>query len=147
MLFRWWFPNRLRIAALRAFGAKIGQGALIRHDVKIHWPWKLTVGDNAWIGESVWILNLEHVEIGDDSCVSQAVLLCTGSHDRFSPTFEFDNAPITIGNRVWIAARAVVLRGVRVGDGATVGANTVVSRDVPPAKLLLPAPPGHKPSP
>ena len=81
---RWWCPLTLRIAVLRAFGATIGRGVLIRHNVKIHWPWKLTVGDNSWIGEEAWILNLEPVTIGSDTCISQAVLLCTGSHDRRS---------------------------------------------------------------
>jgi putative colanic acid biosynthesis acetyltransferase WcaF len=139
ILFRWWMPNRIRVAMLRLFGARIGPGTLIRHDVKIHWPWKLEVGRDSWIGEEVWILNLEDVRIGSNTCVSQGVLLCTGSHDRFSPTFEFDNGPIALGDRVWIAARAMVLRGVRVGDGATVGASAVVAHEVPAGATVLAA--------
>lgn len=138
MLFRWWMPNRLRIAVLRVFGATIGRGTLIRHDVKIHWPWKLEVGDSSWIGEDVWILNLEKVTIGSNSCVSQGVLLCTGSHDRTSATFEFDNGPIAIGDRVWVAARSTVLRGVHIGDGATIAATTLVTHDVPAAATVFP---------
>ncbi len=130
-------PERASHQALRLFGARIGTGVLIRHQVKIHWPWKLDVGDNSWIGEEVWILNLEHVTIGSNTCISQGVLLCTGSHDRRSPTFEFDNGPITIGDSVWVAARATVLRGTRIGDGATIGATVVVSGDVPPETTLL----------
>ncbi|WP_082983436.1 putative colanic acid biosynthesis acetyltransferase [Mycobacterium scrofulaceum] len=135
---RWWCPNRLRLMILRGFGARIGPGTLIRHDVKIHWPWKLEIGHHTWIGESTWILNLEPVFIGSNTCVSQDVLLCTGSHDRFSPTFEFDNAPIVIGDSVWVATRATVLRGVHIADGATIGANAVVSRDVPQEAMVLP---------
>lgn len=127
---RWWCPLRLRLALLRIFGAHLGEGVLIRHNVRIHWPWKLTVGDNSWIGEDVWILNLETVAIGSDVCVSQGVLLCAGSHDRRSPTFEFDNAPISIGDGSWIAARATVLRGVRIGDDCIIGAAALVVRDV-----------------
>lgn len=127
---QWWCPNRLRVLILRAFGARIGAGTLIRHDVKIHWPWKLQIGEHTWIGESTWILNLEPVTIGSNTCISQDVLLCTGSHDRFRRTFEFDNAPIVIGNSVWIATRATVLRGVTIGDGVTVGATALVTRDV-----------------
>lgn len=144
---RWWCPNLLRLLVLRGFGAQIGTGTLIRHDVKIHWPWKLRVGANTWIGEGAWILNLEPVVIGSNTCISQEVLICTGSHDRFSPTFEFDNGPIVIGDGVWIATRATVLRGVTVSDGATIGAATVVARDVPAgavcrgasATIVLPA--------
>jgi putative colanic acid biosynthesis acetyltransferase WcaF len=130
VLFRWWMPNRVRISVLRLFGARIGTGTLIRHDVKVHWPWKLTIGDNSWIGEETWILNLEPVTIGSNSCISQGVLLCTGSHDRFSPTFEFDNGPIEIGDHVWVAARATVLRGIRIDNGCTIAATAVVTRDV-----------------
>ena len=133
---RWWCPLRVRIAVLRAFGADIGDGVLIRHNVRIHWPWKLTVGDHSWIGEDVWILNLEPVSIGSDVCVSQGVLLCTGSHDRRSATFEFDNAPITIGNGAWLAARSTVLRGVTVGEDAVIGACVTVPKDVPGGALL-----------
>ena len=135
---RWWCPNRLRLLILRRFGARIGTGTLIRHDVKIHWPWKLEIGHHTWIGESTWILNLEPVVIGSNTCVSQDVLLCTGSHDRFSPTFEFDNAPIVIGDSVWIATRATILRGVHIADGATVGATAVVTGDVAEQVTILP---------
>ncbi len=134
---RWWCPLRVRIALLRAFGATIGSGVLIRHHVRIHWPWKLTVGNDSWIGEDTWILNLEQVTIGSDVCVSQDVLLCTGSHDRRSPTFEFDNAPIVIGDGAWIAARATVLRGVSIGDDCVVGATALVTRDVPKGTVVL----------
>nr|WP_296778777.1 DapH/DapD/GlmU-related protein [Rhodococcus sp. (in: high G+C Gram-positive bacteria)] len=137
VLGRWWCPNSVRVAVLRAFGASIGPGVSIRHGVKIHWPWKLTVGAHSWVGEKVWILNLEPVTIGQDSCISQSVLLCAGSHDRRSPTFEFGNAPIVVGDRVWVAARATVLRGVTIGDGATVGATALVTADVPAGSTVL----------
>jgi len=137
VLMSWWVPPRFRAAVLRAFGATLGQGVLIRHRVRVHWPWKLTVGDDSWVGEGTWILNLEPVTIGHDVCISQGVFLCTGSHDRKSPTFEFDNAPITIEDGAWIAARATVLRGVTVGPRATVGASALVTRDVQADAIVL----------
>ena len=136
VVMRWWCPNSVRISVLRMFGSRIGPGVSIRHRVRIHWPWKLTVVADTWIGEGAWILNLEPVVIGQDTCVSQEVLLCTGSHDRNSPTFEFDNAPIVLGDGVWIGTRATVLRGVIVHDNAVVGATTLVHRDVPAGAVL-----------
>nr|WP_041311431.1 acetyltransferase [Mycobacterium sp. JS623] len=132
----WWCPNSLRIIVLRFFGAKIGKGVLIRYNVKIHWPWKLQIGDHSWLGEECWILNLENVTIGSNTCISQQALICTGSHDRQSASFEFDNAPIEIGDSVWIATRATVLRGVSVADGATIGACALVTKDVPAGATL-----------
>ena len=95
-----WCPNRLRCAILRWFGAQIGDGVLIRHQVTIQWPWKLSIGDNSWIGTGSELYNLDDIVIGSDVCISQRVFLCTGSHDRSSPTFEFDNAPIIIDTRM-----------------------------------------------
>lgn len=133
----WWCPVQLRVAVLRAFGAQIGCDVVFRHRVRVHWPWKLSVGDGSWVGENVWILNLEPVIIGSNVCVSQDVLLCTGSHDRHSPTFEFDNAPIRIEDGAWIATRATVLRGSVVGRDAVVGATALVTGRVEPGAVVL----------
>lgn len=151
LLTRWWCPSRVRVAVLRAFGAQIGSGVLIRHRVRIHWPWKLTVGDDSWIGEEAWLLNLEPIVLGRDVCISQGVLLCAGSHDRRSPTFEFDNGPIHVEDGAWVAARATVLRGVTVGRDAVVGAAALVTKDVPAGAVVLApaadvAPGGHAPA-
>ncbi|WP_431816654.1 DapH/DapD/GlmU-related protein [Gordonia jacobaea] len=134
---QWWVPNKVRIAVMRMFGARIGDRVLIRHGVRVHWPWKLEVGDDTWIGEGAWILNLEPVRIGSNTCISQDVVLCTGSHDSRSRSFEFDNAPVIVGDGVWIALRATVLRGVTVGDRAVVGATALVVTDVKPGATVL----------
>lgn len=133
---RWWCPNRVRIALLRAFGASIGQGVNFRHGVKVHWPWKLAIGHNSWIGEQVWILNLEKVAVGSNVCISQGVLLCAGSHRADLDTFDFDNGPIVIEDGVWLCARSVVLRGVLIGANSVVGACAVVDRDLRPSSKV-----------
>ncbi len=134
---RWWLPYSWRNAVLRAFGAKIGKGVMIRHNVTIHWPWKLEVKDNSWIGVDTWILNLEPVTIGSNTCLSQSTYICTGSHLFNHDNFEFDNAPIVIGDRVWVASRASILRGVTVGDDSVVGAMALVTKDVPSGSKVL----------
>lgn len=133
---KWWCPARLRPVLLRLFGARVGERVFIRHRVRVLWPWKLVVGDDCWIGEDAWLLNLEPVTLGHDVCLSQAAFLCAGSHDRTSETFEYDNGPIVVGDGAWIGARATVLRGVTVGAGAVVGACARVGRDVPDGALV-----------
>ena len=124
----WWWPARWRPAILRAFGSSIGERVLIRHRVRVLWPWKLTVEDDCWIGEGVWLLNLERIVVRHDSCLSQEAFICTGGHHHDDPSFRYDNAPIEIGAGSWIAARAIVLRGSVVPPGTLVPANAVYSR-------------------
>lgn len=134
---RIWCPASLRVKILRVFGATIGQRVLIRHGVRIHWPWKLTIGDDVWIGVDAWLLNLEPISIGSNVCISQGAMLCTGSHNAMSPTFEFDNAPITVEEGAWIAVRATILRGVTIGRHSVIGATALVFADVPENSRVL----------
>lgn len=131
-----WCPNRLRCALLRWFGASVGSGVLIKHRVDVQWPWKLSIGNDSWIGTGAYLYNLEHISIGRDVCISQEVYLCTGSHDRHSPTFAFDNAPIVVDDGVWLCLRSVVLRGVTVGANTVVGAHCLIVSDVPPDSMV-----------
>ena len=127
---KWWCPSRLRVWVLRLFGAKVGTNVLIRHQVRVLWPWKLEIGDNAWIGEGVWLLNLESISIGPHVCLSQEAFLCTGSHDARDEAFAYDNAPIVVESGAWVAARAMILRGVTIGPGAVVPAMSCVASNV-----------------
>lgn len=133
-----WFPGRLRPALLRLFGADIGTNVLIRHRVRVQWPWNLSIGDDSWVGTDAELYNLDRITIGSDVCISQHVYVCTGSHDRKSPTFDFDNGPIVVENGVWLCARATVLRGVTIGANSVVGATCLVAENVPPNSVVRP---------
>ena len=59
-----WNPfMNIKIILLRAFGAKIGRGLVIKNNVTIKFPWKLTIGNNVWLGEQCWIDNLDYVPL------------------------------------------------------------------------------------
>jgi putative colanic acid biosynthesis acetyltransferase WcaF len=132
-----WFPwYGLKRWLLRQFGASLGHGAVIKPHVRIKYPWRLRLGNHCWIGEDVWIDNLAEVEIGSDVCLSQGVYLCTGSHDHRRPTFDLITRPIVIEDQVWVAARALILPGVRIGRGAVIAAGSVVTQDVAPAVVI-----------
>lgn len=125
------WPAAWRSTIARAFGAKIGKNVYIKPRVNIHFPWRLTVGDHTLIGEEVFILNFCPVQIGEQCCLSQRAFICTGNHDYRDPLFPYRNAPITLGDGVWIGAQAFVGPGVVIGDEAVITAGSIVVGALP----------------
>ncbi|MBI1399413.1 MAG: colanic acid biosynthesis acetyltransferase WcaF [Hyphomonas sp.] len=133
LLVRSWLPGLLhRRFLLRLFGASIGRGVVIKPGVRVKFPWRLSVGDNSWIGEDAWIDNLAPVKIGSNACVSQGAYICTGSHDWSSETFDLITKPITIADGAWVAAKSTVGPGVTVGEGAVLGLGSTASKNLDP---------------
>ncbi len=111
--FTTYFPfSGLKIWILRIFGARVGEGLVLKPAVNIKYPWKLTIGNHVWIGEKVWIDNLAQVTIGDHSCLSQGAYILCGNHNFRKSSFDLMTAPVTLEAGVWICARAVVCPGV-----------------------------------
>jgi putative colanic acid biosynthesis acetyltransferase WcaF len=130
------WPSALRVELLRAFDARIGNGVVIRSNVNISFPWRLTVGNHVWIGEDVGILSLAQVTIGSNVCISQRAFLCAGSHDYRREDFKLVTCPITIHDGSWIAAMAFIGPGVEIGAGSVVAAGSVVFENVPPNSMV-----------
>ncbi len=120
---------------LRLFGAKVGRGVLIRPSARVTYPWKVSIGDWAWIGDNAVLYSLSQIEIGTNAVISQRSYLCAATHDYTSPNFDIIGAKITIGAEVWIAADVFVAPGVLIGQGAVVGARSSVFSALPPMML------------
>ncbi len=126
-----WMPiMSIKLAILRLFGAKIGKGICIKNRVNIKFPWKLVIGDEVWLGEDVWIDNLDNVTIGNNVCISQGALLLTGNHDYTLPEFYYRNAPIVIDDGVWIGAKAVVCPGVTAQSHAILTVGSIATKNM-----------------
>jgi putative colanic acid biosynthesis acetyltransferase WcaF len=138
----WYFVNALfvraswnpfmgiKIILLRLFGAKIGKGLIIKNNVVIKFPWKLTVGDNVWLGENCWIDNLDYVTIGNNVCVSQGALLLTGNHDYTISFMPYRNAPIMLEDGVWIGAKSVVCPGIICYSHSILAVGSVATKNM-----------------
>ncbi|BAY18907.1 hexapeptide repeat-containing transferase [Anabaenopsis circularis NIES-21] len=148
----WWFVqaiafpltphpfNSLRCSLLRLFGARIGQGVLIRPTARFTYPWKITIGDYSWIGDDVVLYSLDEISIGEHCVISQKTYLCTGSHDIQDPTFRLKTAPITIHDGVWVTTDCFVGPGVEIGANAVIGARSTVFANMPPGQVCWGSP-------
>lgn len=132
-LFRWspQFAYGFRNSILRIFGAKVGQGVVIRPTVTLTYPWKISIGDHAWVGDDAVLYSLGEIEIGANAVVSQRSYLCGGDHDFSQVDFPIRSRKITIGAQAWVAADVFVAPGVTIGEGAVIGARSSVFKDMP----------------
>ena len=132
-------PSRCKAALLRAFGARIGQGLVIKPRVTIKYPWFLDCGDHLWLGEGVWIDNHTTVRVGSHVCISQGAYLFTGNHDWNDPRFRFFCRPFTLADGVWVGAKAVICPGSQLARMSVVGAGVVWSGTSAPAAVYTSA--------
>ena len=119
------YPSRLKAVMLRMFGAQIGRGVIIKPSVIIKYPWKLSIGDHSWIGEQVWLDNLDLVTIGNHCCISQGAMLLCGNHNFKKPTFDLMIKPIVLEDGVWIGAKCLVGPGCILKKGAILSLGSV----------------------
>jgi putative colanic acid biosynthesis acetyltransferase WcaF len=133
---RWLPGSAWRVLLLRGFGAQIGAGCRIKPGLRVKFPWRLQVGQACWLAEDAWIDNLAPVNLGDRVCLSQGAYLCTGNHDFRSPGFDLRLGSISVGSDAWIAARAVLAPGTRIGAGAVVALGALVSGSVPAGVIV-----------
>ena len=97
-----------------------------------------TVGRNVFINQNCTLYDLGGIDIGDDVMIGPNVSIITSGHP-ISPTERRNGVvakPIVIERNVWIAAAAIIIGGVTIGENSVVAAGAVVTKDVPPNMLV-----------
>lgn len=117
---------------LRLFGAKVGNGVVIKPHVSIKYPWKLVVGNHVWIGEEVWIDNLAKVTLKDNSCISQGAMLLCGNHNYKKSTFDLIVGEITLEEGAWAGAKTVICPGVKMGSHSLLTVGSIATSSLEP---------------
>lgn len=120
-----------RIFWLRIFGARIGRGVHIYPHVKVWAPWNIELKDECGIGNGVILYSQDKITIGCRAIISQGTHLCAGTHDYSKPGFPLITKPIVIHDFAWLAAEVFVHPGVSIGEGAVIGARSVVVHSMP----------------
>lgn len=140
--FRWspQFAYVFRSWLLRCFGANIGQGVIIRPSVTVTYPWKVSIGDHAWIGNDVVLYSLGEIHIGAHAVISQRSYICASDHDYSQLDFPIQARKVTISAEAWLAADVFVSPGVTIGQGCVIGARSSVFRDMPVGMVCMGTP-------
>ena len=118
-----------------------GTGLVIATDTALVVSGELVIGDNFFLGSGSRIVCLDRVTIGNDVRFGERVSVHDEAH-LFEPfpvlgqsRSVYTTKPIHIGDRVWLAANVVVAGGASIGSDSVVGANSVVTRDIPSGVL------------
>lgn len=133
MLMCRWTPkplNAWRLIWLKLHGAKIYGRPFVHQRARVTIPWNLTLHDRACLGDGAVAYSLGEIEIMPDATVAQEAYLCTGTHDFNNSVRPLQTGKILIGRSAFIGARAFVLPGLAIGEGAIIGACSVVTKNV-----------------
>ncbi len=135
--------NRIPLVAVRMRAyASLGvefddvDSAMISLGVEMWRGNALSMGRGSAIGQHCYIDARAGIRIESDVSISREVCVLTATHEVDSPDFEASLAPVHFARRCWIGTRAVVLPGVHIGEGAVVGAGSVVRSDVDPYTVV-----------
>lgn len=156
---RWRYWKLKRLSLCRSVGANvtvgkdviiwttgnlvIGDNVCIRSGVQIYEKHgsAVTIGNDVYLGHQSIIDSICRVTIGERTMVGHRAIIIDADHRHDDPDVPVSQqghkaAPVTIGKDVWLGAHVVVVKGVTIGDGAIVGANSVVTRDVAPNAIV-----------
>lgn len=126
---------KVRRVLLRASGAHLGHPVNVFPNVFIEGVENLTVGNSVSFNRDCNISAVGGVTIGDHVSIAHATTILTAEHGFSDPAVPIQlqpvtYEPVTIGNNVWIGARAIILAGVSLAEGTIVGAGAVVTKSV-----------------
>ena len=127
-------PNPLnfwRLFVLKLFGAKITGRPYVAPSAIIWTPWNVTMEDRCCIGPGAELYALGKIVLRERCTISQHSYICTGSHDVTHKALPLVVGKVEIGADAYVFAYAFVAPGVTVGEGAVIGARSVVTKDMP----------------
>jgi acetyltransferase-like isoleucine patch superfamily enzyme len=114
----------------------VGRGCVLDRGMSIECRGTLTIGAGTIAGHHCTIGVVDRVEIGENCLIAEMVSIRDHDHRFENPDVPirrqgFVSAPVIIGKNVWLGAKVTVLKGVRIGDNCIIGANAVVTKDIP----------------
>lgn len=128
--------HAFRLFVYRLMGMKIGKKTVFAWRSRFFYPTGIKIGDHCNIGNDGFFDGRQGILIGNDVVLSMGVWIWTFQHDPQSPTFESRGGPVVIEDYAWISSRVTILPNIRIGKGAVVAANALVTNDVAPYSIV-----------
>lgn len=129
--------HKIRMVYLKTYLAGVGMGTSIQMGCRFLNGRKVHLGDRNAINFGCLFDGRHYlIQTGSDVSIGPEATILTLGHDPQSPEFADRGGDVIIGDRVWIAYRAIILPGVTIGEGAIVGAGSVVTKDVEPYSIV-----------
>jgi acetyltransferase-like isoleucine patch superfamily enzyme len=95
----------------------------------------IRIGNGTYLNRGTELVAARQITIGRDCKIARDVIIMDTDQHAL-PSGDLVADPVIVGDRVWIGARAIVLKGVKIGDDAVIGAGSVVTKDVPPRGVV-----------
>ncbi|GFF49848.1 putative acetyltransferase C18B11.09c [Aspergillus udagawae] len=132
-----------RLELLRRVVGRAGDGTFIEPPFLPDYGCNIIIGRDCFINWNLTVLDTSLIVIGDRVQIGTNVSIITAGHDTSILSrrkfVEFGH-PVFIEDDCWIGANAVILPGVRIGQGSTIGAGSIVTKDIPPFSVAVGTP-------
>jgi maltose O-acetyltransferase len=128
----------IRMRAYSSLGVHLDdvESTMISLGVELWRAGALSMGPRSVIGQRCYVDARAGISIGSDVSISREASILTATHKVDCPDFSPTFGPVRLDSHSWIGMRAMILPGVRIGEGAVVGAGAVVARDVDPYTVV-----------
>ena len=126
----------VRQGYFRLLGFKLGVRASIASGFRFYQLGGIAIGDGSVVNRSCLFDNRGCINIGDHVSIARDVSIFTAGHDPESPFFEMVTSPVHIEHHAVIFAGAILMPGVRIGNGAIVYSGAVVTKNVEPMTIV-----------
>ncbi len=131
-----WLPFALRPLLYRLCGYAIDRSATLQGGVRFFHVGRLRVGEGSLVNRGVYLDNRAGITIGRQVSIAHDCRIYTLGHDVHDPSFATKGAPVRIDDHAVLFAGAMLMPGVHLGAGAVVMAGAVVTKSVPPGRIV-----------
>jgi acetyltransferase-like isoleucine patch superfamily enzyme len=105
----------------------------------------ISIGRRCWLGAGTYLYGNGNIQMGDDVLIAARTIINTVAHNYSHRDLPINaqginTAPVMIENGVWIGLNCTILQGITIGEGAIIGAGSLVNRDVPAYSIVVGTP-------